>query len=402
MESSNSPRERLWNMSFIMMMLITTLSAFSFYTNQTVLSKYLKVEMGLTITLAGTIVGLFSLTSLVFRPFCGIMSDRLNKVKLMLLSNVLMAIGLIGFAFACTVPMIIMMRIINGIGFAIGSTAQVALCTSFIPNSRMGEGIGYMGLTMVLASAAAPGLGIAISSAMGMKSVFLVSAVMPIIGCILLIFMRERSPVTAKGNQVIRIKDMLEWRAWPFSLCGGMFSFTNGIINAYIVLFSEAIGIGEIGLYFTAYSICLFIIRPLSGKLMDRKGIRLAVLPAILITAVSMIILSVSTSLLMVVVSAVFRAIGQGMAQPSLQAGSINYIGKERSGVATSTYYLFGDVGQGIGPMIGGLILQSIVGLSGYRLLFYICAGLFLIGFVVFERFSRQRITTSVKTNAVS
>jgi hypothetical protein len=34
------------------------------------------------------------LTSLVSRPFCGLMADRLNNVWLLVASNILMAIGL--------------------------------------------------------------------------------------------------------------------------------------------------------------------------------------------------------------------------------------------------------------------------------------------------------------------
>ena len=391
MSNNTGTQEKLWNRNYIMVLIVCTLSAFSFYTNQTILSKHLTGNIGVSMTLAGTIVGLFSLTSLFCRPFCGVMADRMNKVLLMMLSNILMTVGLIGFAYAKNVPLFIAMRIINGVGFAIGSTAQVALCTCFIPKSRMGEGIGYMGLSMVLASATAPGLGIAISQAMGMKAVFLVSAAMPVAGCLLLLFMRSDAAKPKKEKRAIRLEDILEWRAWAFSLCGGMFSFVNGIINAYIVLYSDLRGIADVSLYFTVYAICLFVVRPLSGKLMDKKGIRLTVLPAMLLTAVSMIVLSQSTSFAMIILSAVLRAVGQGTAQPSLQAGCINYIGRDRSGVATSTYYLFGDVGQGVGPMLGGMALEAIAGIGGYQFLFYVCAALLTAGFVTFEVFTRKK-----------
>ncbi|MBQ8093084.1 MAG: MFS transporter [Clostridia bacterium] len=390
MSNKTETSEKLWNRNYIMVLLVCTLSAFSFYTNQTILSKHLTSGIGASMTLAGTIVGLFSLTSLFCRPFCGLMADRMNKIVLMIISNILMTVGLIGFAFARSIPLFIVMRIINGIGFAIGSTAQVALCTCFIPKSRMGEGIGYMGLSMVLASAAAPGLGIAISQALGMQAVFLASAAMPVAGCILLMFMHSDAARPKHEKRRIRLEDILEWHAWAFSLCGGMFSFINGIINAYIVLYSDLRGIADISLYFTVYAVFLFFIRPLSGKLMDKKGIRLTVLPAMLLTAVSMIILARSTSFALVILSAILRAIGQGTAQPSLQAGCINYIGRDRSGVATSTYYLFGDVGQGIGPMLGGMALETIAGIGGYQFLFYACAALLTLGFVIFERFSRK------------
>ena len=124
---------------------------------------------------------------------------------------------------------------------------------------------------------------------------------------------------------------------------------------------------------------------------MDKKGIRMTVLPAMLLTALSMVVLARSTSFVMILLSAILRAVGQGTAQPSLQAGCINYIGRDRSGVATSTYYLFGDVGQGTGPMLGGILLEAVSGIRGYQLLFYACAALLFLGFIIFEVFSRRK-----------
>ena len=92
MSNKTGTQEKLWNRNYIMVLLVCTLSAFSFYTNQTILSKHLTGNIGVSMTLAGTIVGLFSLTSLFCRPFCGVMADRMNKVLLMMLSNILMKI----------------------------------------------------------------------------------------------------------------------------------------------------------------------------------------------------------------------------------------------------------------------------------------------------------------------
>lgn len=373
---------KLWNFSYIMILLFSVMSSFSFYNVQTILSKYLINDMGVGVALAGTIVGLFSITSLFCRPFCGILSDRMSRKILLIASSLLMAVGLVGFAFVRSVPGFFVMRILNGIGFAFCSTAQVALSASYIPEDCMGQGIGYMSLSNVLGSAVAPGIGIAIADSFGMKTVFLISAGQMLIGCVFLCLIREKKKNHA-AHRSIALRDIIELRVWPLALCGGMFSFASGMISAYILVFSEARGIGDIALYFTVYAVALFLIRPVSGRLMDRYGMKVTVLPAVVIGAISMIVLACSQSLVMILVSSVLRAMGQGAGQPALQAGCINEVGKERSGVATSTYYLFGDVGQGFGPMLGGVLLASVAGVQGYQLLFCICAGMLLLGGVI-------------------
>ena len=296
-----------------------------------------------------------------------------------------MAIGLFGFAFTTSTPLIIFFRIINGLGFAISSTAQVALIIRCIPNDRTGEGIGYMGISQLIGSACAPGLGLAIAESIGMKAVFIVAAALPIATCIFLLFIKnlqQATPNAKKGK--IEFRDFFEPKALPFTLPASTLSFVNGIIASYLVLFADELGITGISIYFTVYALCLFLIRPIAGKLMDSKGLNYTVFPGLIITAISMFMLGTSRSLWLILFTCVLRAIGQGAAQPSLQAGCINYVGRERSGVATSTYFLGGDVGQGVGPMVGGALLGMIAGLQGYNFVFSFCGGLIIIAMIYF------------------
>ncbi len=67
---------KLFHIKFIRIMAANTLSAFSFYMISTLLSTYL-AERGIKLSIAGIIIGLFSITALVIRPLCGILSDSL-------------------------------------------------------------------------------------------------------------------------------------------------------------------------------------------------------------------------------------------------------------------------------------------------------------------------------------
>ena len=388
---TNEPKS-LWNLSYILALVISTITAFSFYMNQSLLAGYLQSpEIGISAQVAGVIVGLFSFTSLFCRPFCGIMADRINSKLLLLISMLLMTVGLVGFAYAEATGTFFFFRIINGLGFAVSSTVQVAMATRYIPKGKMGEGIGYLGLSNILGSAVAPGIGISISDAMGIRPMLLVSAALPALACLILPLLKNIRQSASAAVKKIRFQDILDPSAFPYSISAGVFSFGNGIINAYIVLFAASRGVESIALYFTIYAICMVLIRPLSGKLMDRFGIRWTVFPGILLTLLSFVLLAVSTNLPMILASSVIRAIGQGSAQPSLQAGCVNYMGKERAGVATSTYYLFCDVGQGIGPMLGGLVVGSMAGAAGYGFLFWLCAGLMLLNLLFIAWFFMKR-----------
>lgn len=93
-----------------------------------------------------------------------------------------------------------------------------------------------------------------------------------------------------------------------------------------------------------------------------------------------MIILANADSLPVIILSGALRAVGQGAAQPVLQAECVKKAGIERSGVAASTFYLGGDIGQGLGPIIGGVV----AGMFGYASVFYVCVVLLVIAMIVF------------------
>lgn len=376
-------QEKLWNKYYILTLLVNTLHAFSFYMIATILSKYL-VGIGTTVTMAGFIVGLVSLTSLVCRPFSGLMADRFSNVTLLKWSTVLMGIGLLGFTITTYVPLLIFFRIINGVGFALAGTCQIALATHFITKTRMGEGIGYFGLGMVIGSAVAPGIGLAIAESVGMKVTFLISALMVAGEFVILMFLHEEKKKPSGKAARIRLGDILCVEALPFTFVAGSYSFINGIIASYLVLYADEVGVGGVSIYFTVCAVVLFLIRPFSGRLMDKKGIRIAVVPGLILTASSMFILGVSRTLPLILLTGVIRSLGQGAAQPALQAGGINEAGIERSGVATSTYYLGGDIFQGIGPMLGGIVVEAFAGAAGYTAIFAICGVFQLVMLVYF------------------
>ena len=352
-------KEKLWTYQYTVLVLANTLNSFGFYMITTILSTYL-TEAGIVLSAAGVTVGMFSVTSLVIRPFCGILSDRANKIKLLLISFLLASMGTIGYSIIPRIGPIVVFRILQGIGFGISSTVLITIAVHFILEKRMGEGIGYLGISQVIASAVAPGLGIAVAGITGYKLVFWIAGGFVLAAGLRIYICRSGLGEEKSGKvkekrdkQSFCLRDIIAVEALGYTLISGVYSFTNGVITAFILLFAQEKGITGISIYFTVCAAVLFISKPASGKLMDRKGLAVAVYPASIFSGISMFMLGHAEGIVIVLLSEIIRSIGQGTAMPALQTECIRTVGVERSGVATSTYYLGGDVGQGIGPMIG-------------------------------------------------
>lgn len=390
-------KQKLFNQGYVLLLIVNFITAFSFYMIVSLLSKYL-TGIGLSLSVAGAVIGLFSITSLLIRPFTGFMTDNFSKKWLVIIATVMTICGTLGYFMTDQVWLIVVLRMIHGIGFGINSTAVVSLAADYIPEERLGEGIGYFGLGQVLASAVGPGFGVEIMNVIGLKAAFIAAGAISVAAIGLMFFIANDTKVrSTAGKWSLSVNNLISVEIINYAVVSGLFSAVNGIISSYLILFAENRGIEGISLYFTIYAVCMFIIRPSSGKLMDRYGLKTVVLPGLLVTSGAMVLLGFSYSVFPVMLSAALRAFGQGAGQPALQAASIRKVGRDRIGVANSTYYLGGDIGQGIGPVIGGTIISG----YGYTKLFLFCALLLLVGILIFliseKRKSKERLSTVKK-----
>lgn len=96
--------------------------------------------------------------------------------------------------------------------------------------------------------------------------------------------------------------------------------------------------------------------------------------PVLVSFIIGLITLGMTNGSIVLFISAIFIGIGYGTVIPSAQAIAIQQSPKEKIGLATSTFYMFADLGAGIGPFILGFIIPFI----GYRYL-YIVMGLLVI-----------------------
>jgi MFS family permease len=386
-QRSPNGKDKLWSGEYIFLLGINLLLAISFYMIAPVLPKY-ATQLGASLSLAGVIAGLFSITALVARPFGGLLADRINKKRILFVATTLLFFSAFGYSFSPTIPLLVGFRILHGIGFSISSTAVVALAIFFIPKDRLGEGVGYFGLGQILSSAVGPNIGIWVGQKYGYPITFGLSGVVLLVTALLITFLRQGPPRDAfqaatNGKKKFKIGDLIAVELLPLAIMGGVFSMTNGLVSSFLVLIGDARHIANIGLYFSINALCLLFVRPIAGKLSDKKGLALILIPALILTALESLLLANASVLWVFLVAGACKAFGQGSAQPALQSACIKKLGPERSGVATSTFYIGGDIGQGMGPIIGG----AVAGAFGYQTMFYSSAAVLGVVFLAFGLF---------------
>jgi MFS family permease len=152
-----------------------------------------------------------------------------------------------------------------------------------------------------------------------------------------------------------------------------------GSITTFVPLFAESIKVNSPA-FFVAFAATLAVVRPLAGRLSDRYGEVVVVAPALVITILALIALSLSTGLLGVLASAVLYGIGFGTAHPVLHAATIRIARSSRRGAANASVSTAADLGIGLGAMTLGWLSQHM----SYRGLFTVAAGSVVFSLLVF------------------
>ena len=377
----------LWSKSFVFLIMVSLITAMGFNMIYTTISKYAMDIKG-SLAVAGVVSGIFSVAALVVRPFAGLATDIFNKKRLLIAANLLIGLSVAGYAFSSNISLLYLFRILHGISFGISSTVNIALVSVFIPKERLGEGMGYYGIGQVIASIIGPNIGIYVIDKAGFRLLFFITAILSFLSAILLLFLPYKNEVKQVFSRVgkMALKPLIAKEVIVYALIGGMFSFGNGIVSAFLLLLAKERNILNVGIFFSVGAAVVFVLRMFVGRIVDRNGLTAVVNISLILSAISMVLIGVAPTLGLLIAASVLKAVGQGGGQLSLQAECIRKVDASRVGVAVSTFYIGADIGQGLGPVFGGAISDT----YNYTVMFMICALLISASIAVFNIYQKR------------
>lgn len=386
-----------FNAPFILLFVYNILFCMSYGMISPILIQYLTWK-GFSVKLAGSIAGIVSITSLLIRPFSGYLVDRLNKKYLLIIASVLLGIAMFGLSLSSNVALIFIFRICQGIGFAINGTCCIAMAIAYMPQQRLGEGIGYFGVANIVSTSIAPAIGIELANRIGYVNTIMLagSSVLAATLCMILFrYYHFKGTETFKQSVIVacksvRLSELFSLKLLPLAFFVAAFSFANSIVSSYLASHCQAIGIENYSMYFTINAIVMIVTRPALGKLSDKKGPSVVLFPAYILAAVAMLLISKANAVWMIYLAAILKALGQGSGQPTLQAECLKRLGPDKRGLATSTFYVGSDVANGLGPMIGALVVEDTNYASSFNLSAIILLIAF-IGYVIYNQFGLSK-----------
>ncbi|MDD4334212.1 MAG: MFS transporter [Desulfotomaculaceae bacterium] len=353
-------KEQLWQKDFIFISLISLFTFIGFQMLLPTLPVYVN-KLGAGDTSVGLVVGVFTISAILIRPFVGQALDVYGRKGIFIAGMIIFTACVLGYIWAPTLLVLLAIRFMHGFGWGISSTAASTVAADIIPKSRMGEGMGYYGLAGTIAMALAPALGLFMIDRFSFNTMFSFSAFMVMIAIFLAFFIDYRGVASTR-----RKLSLIEKAALRPTLVIFFVTMTYGAIVAFIALYAAQRGISNIGSFFTVYAVSLTIIRPLAGSLSDKRGFDVVVIPGIILILMAMILLYFAAGIKWFLIAAVVYGAGFGAVQPSLQAMAIVFSPPERRGAANATFFTGFDLGIGISSIMWGVV----AGITGYSLMY--------------------------------
>ena len=391
---------KLWTNQYLIIILLSLVMFASFY----IITAGFPIFVS-TISDNPTIAGIMTTTlmvaSLITRFFASVIIQKVN-MKLLLIISLLYFIGTIALTFVNhSIGFLIFIRALQGIGFSMLTILVFTISSNIVPKSRLGEGIVFFAMSTSVGTTMGPLIAISYLANFSFDSMMMLTLGLMSFSFVCSLFtkntVKKEKESPQETNNEPFYKYMFDKRVLlPCILVAFNYMAIAGTVN-FMGAFGKEINVGgSISQFFIAQGIAMVIFRAFSGKIFDKFGHRVLIIPAAISGAVGLILLGFSTSMWMVLVSGVLFGIAFAIIHPIIQAWALTLVPPEKKATANSMLLIFIDFGLAVGSVGLGFLAKNV----GYGMTFSFSAAFMIVILVLYLIGSKK--TVSLEANKES
>lgn len=377
--NAQSSSDKIWTKDFFLICLANFFIFLGFQMTLPTLPLFVN-ELGGSDQLIGIIVGIFTFSALLFRPYAGHALESRGRRFVYMTGLAIFVISVASFSIISSIAVLLVMRVVQGVGWGFSTTATGTIATDLIPVKRRGEGMGYFGLSGNIALAFGPALGLQLAGIISFIQLFLICAALGLVAFLLSAKIKYKMVEESPAKSTTVKFDIFEKTALEPAVLLFFITVTFGGIASFLPLYAEEKGIEGIGLYFLVFAIFLMLSRTFAGKIYDKRGHIYVFLPGTVLIFIAMLLLSWLPSTLALLIAAGLYGLGFGSVQPALQAWAVNKAPDNRKGMANATFFSFFDLGVGLGAIVFGQLAFQF----GYAIIYLTAAGSVLLSIILY------------------
>lgn len=378
---------RLWTKDFILIFLISSIAS---YTNSIFISllPVYVLDLGGTNALTGMMMTGLTVLGIATRIVVAPLIDKVGRKKLLVLGSGLYALNALAFCLTKDLNILFALRVLHGFTQGIFFPVPPTMVADISPEDLLVDAIGFFGVSSSLVFAVTPIVGLEIYNSLGADAMFLSAAVTALVSFALSLLVKEhyQRPVKAPGQQAARSPGFrldatfLSLVLIP-SLIVLFIYVGNSAIMSFLTPCGLSRGIRQISLYFLANNLAVIVSRLAVGRVISYISKRACIFAGLLLCGGGTFLIAFADGLPLMLLSAVLVGVGLTAVTQLLQVEVLTSVPDARRGVATSTFMLLGDIGNGVGAAIWGAVSSG----AGYAIT-YALAGASTLAGCLFHR----------------
>ncbi len=331
---------------------------------------YMVEDLGGNPLTTGLIMTIFSLSQFISSPIIGKLSDKFGRKPLLIISQLSTMIGFLILAYANSIPMIILSRIIDGL---LGSnmTLSKAYISDITTGNNRRKQMNSLSAIIGLGMFIGPAIGGYLST-ISYKIPSLISAFITFITIILTITLLNESH-TKREEVVIKTSDFFPAKEFinglkhnslqELFITLALFSIGFSVITSSIGLFIKHqlnLGPSIVGNYLmTVGLIRLLFQTTIMPKLIDKKNINKLISDGLLLSTIGFIILSASINQVILIIGGVLIAISGGIVRPMISSKASEESSVSERGKIMGVVDSIWSISRIISPLISGFIINN-------------------------------------------
>lgn len=234
------------------------------------LPKYLRTVLDATATEIGVMVGICLVGAAILSPVVGMLAGRFDRRWLLGASLTMEGAAALLFTQVTEVgPFAYALRLLQGFAFVILFNCTATLVADHVPQARLGQAVGYLGLSMICTNALAPALTEPLAERFGWKIAFGVPGAV----ALLALFVVGKLD-SSRESLLPRPKDAAPAPPGLGAVYYGSFLVGVGLgtLFTFVQPYVLAQGATDVGHFFFGYVAAAALARGFFGSVPDRLG----------------------------------------------------------------------------------------------------------------------------------
>lgn len=327
----------------------------------------------------GLVLAAESLGTLLGDVPAGFLLRRFGDKAVMLAGLALVAVAVLALVAARTVQVVILLRLLSGLGLALWNLSRHAFLTQVTRDGRRGRAISAFGGVSRAGTFLGPAVGGLVGSLLGLRAPFVVYAVVALAA---LLVVARAVPGGAAAEQAaapstLRTPPLRRPPPRRGGLAGLRFTReVTGVLSTagvaqlmaqmvragrkvLVPLFaSQVLGldVGAVGVIVSGSALAEMVLVYPAGWLMDRRGRKFAIVPSFLLQAAGLALVPATHGFGALLGVAVLMGLGNGLSSGGMMTLGADLAPPEALGEFLGLWRLVGDAGSTGGPLLVGVV----------------------------------------------